>query len=129
MSRRNPDWAVDGADWPNREASRFVAAGGYRWHVQHMGQGPVCLLLHGTGAATHSWRDVMPALATRFTVISCDLPGHGFTHANFGQRVTLPAMAAFGEAGSMWVGGLHLIVGYATLGVLITRRPELTQAA
>lgn len=43
--------------------------------------------------------------------------------------VTLPAMAAFGEAGSMWVGGLHLVVGYATLGALMALRPELTRAA
>ena len=57
------DWATDGADWPNREASRFVEAAGLRWHVQVMGAGPVLLLLHGTGASTHSWRDVMPKLA------------------------------------------------------------------
>jgi magnesium chelatase accessory protein len=29
-------WRADGADWPNREASRFVEAAGYRWHVQIM---------------------------------------------------------------------------------------------
>lgn len=91
MSR--PDWKRDGADWPNREASRFVSAGGVRWHVQIMGEGPVLLLLHGTGAATHSWRDLMPRLATNFTVVAPDLPGHGFTQASQGSP-TLPAMAA-----------------------------------
>ncbi len=35
---RYPDWATDGKDWPNREASRFVRAGGYEWHVQMMGE-------------------------------------------------------------------------------------------
>jgi magnesium chelatase accessory protein len=90
---RNPDWTVHGADWPNRAVSRFVDAGGYCWHVQQMGSGPVCLLLHGTGAATHSWRDVMPLLAKNFTVIAIDLPGHGFTRANFSRKVTLPGMA------------------------------------
>jgi magnesium chelatase accessory protein len=44
-----------------------------------MGAGPVVLLIHGTGAATHSWRDVMPLLARDFTVVAPDLPGHGFT--------------------------------------------------
>jgi magnesium chelatase accessory protein len=43
------------------------------------GTGPVVVLLHGTGAATHSWRDVLPLLASRYTVIAPDLPGHGFT--------------------------------------------------
>ena len=32
------DWDRDGGDWPNREASRFVTAGGLRWHVQELGQ-------------------------------------------------------------------------------------------
>ena len=37
------------------------------------------LLLHGTGGSTHSWAGCAAALATRYTVISVDLPGHGFT--------------------------------------------------
>lgn len=96
MSSRYPDWDRDGADWPNRTASRFVTADGYRWHVQDMGAAahPICLLLHGTGAATHSWRDVMPLLAERYRVIAVDLPGHGFTRPNHSRRVTLPGMAA-----------------------------------
>lgn len=93
MSSRHPDWHTDGRDWPNRDASRFVAADGYTWHVQQMGSGPVCLLLHGTGAATHSWRDVIPLLAAHFTVIAVDLPGHGFTLAHSGHKVALDAMA------------------------------------
>ena len=88
------DWATDGADWPNREASRFVDAAGLRWHVQVMGQGPVVLLLHGTGASTHSWRDVMPKLASAFTVVAPDLPGHGFTTRATKASLSLPGMAA-----------------------------------
>jgi magnesium chelatase accessory protein len=76
-----PDWRVEGRDWPNADASRFIGAGGLRWHVQVMGKGPVALLLHGTGAATHSWRDLALLLAEHFTVIAPDLPGHGFTSA------------------------------------------------
>jgi magnesium chelatase accessory protein len=90
---RYPDWATDGKDWPNRDASRFVRAGGYEWHVQMMGDGPVCLALHGTGAATHSWRDLMPLLAKHYTVVAMDLPGHGFTKSS-GKRPTLESMAA-----------------------------------
>lgn len=44
-----------------------------------MGRGPDLLLLHGAGGATHSWRDVMPALAAQFRVTAVDLPGQGFT--------------------------------------------------
>lgn len=89
---RYPDWATDGKDWPNREVSRFVRAGGYEWHVQMMGEGPVCLLIHGTGAATHSWRDAMPLLAQHYTVIAMDLPGHGFTKGS-GKSPTLDGVA------------------------------------
>lgn len=88
------DWRTDGADWPNREASRFVDAGGLRWHVQVMGQGPAVLLLHGTGASTHSWRDVMPMLATQYTVVAPDLPGHAFTNPAPPASLSLPGMSA-----------------------------------
>lgn len=87
------DWDTDGADWPNREASRFVDAGGLHWHVQVAGEGPVVLLLHGTGSSTHSWRDVLPRLAARHTVVAPDLPGHAFTRSPSAASLTLPGMA------------------------------------
>ena len=86
-------WPSDGRDWPNRETSRFLSAGGLRWHVQVMGAGPVLLLLHGTGASTHSWRDLAPLLANEFTVVAPDLPGHGFTQSPHSDQLSLPAMA------------------------------------
>jgi magnesium chelatase accessory protein len=86
-------WDIDGADWPNRAASRFVAAGGLTWHVQCAGHGPPLLLLHGTGASTHSWRDLLPRLARSFSVVAPDLPGHGFTSALPPSRQSLPGMA------------------------------------
>ena len=89
-----PDWAVEGRDWPDREASRFVEAGGLRWHVQVQGRGPVLLLLHGTGAATHSWRELAPRLAAHYTVVAPDLPGHGFSASLPREQSTLPGFAA-----------------------------------
>jgi magnesium chelatase accessory protein len=62
--------------------------------VQQLGSGPVLLLVHGTGAATHSWRGLAPLLARRFTVVAPDLPGHGFTEAPSSDRLSLPGMAA-----------------------------------
>ncbi len=74
-------WDVDGRHVPNREWSRFVTAGGIRWHVQEAGpdQAPLLLLIHGTGATTHSFADLAPLLAQQFRVVIPDLPGHGFT--------------------------------------------------
>lgn len=70
------DWADR---WPHADASRFVRARPYLWHVQEMGEGPAILLLHGAGGATHSWRHLMPRLAARHRCVAVDLPGHGFT--------------------------------------------------
>ncbi len=86
------DWETDGADWPNRQHSGFVEAGGLTWHVQRMGHGPVLLLIHGTGASTHSWRDLAPRLAERFTVIAPDLPGHAFTERPYSRDLSLTKM-------------------------------------
>jgi magnesium chelatase accessory protein len=90
---RAPDWSRDGADWPNRSTSRFVRATGLDWHVQRAGVGPTLLLLHGTGASTHSWGALLPLLAAQFDVIAPDLPGHGFTTARPSGMVSLPFMA------------------------------------
>jgi magnesium chelatase accessory protein len=55
---------------------------------------PDAVLLHGTGASTHSWRDVAPALSSQFRVISLDLPGHGFTDLPSADALSLPGMGA-----------------------------------
>jgi magnesium chelatase accessory protein len=87
-------WERDGRNWPNRECSRFVTAGGLRWHVQVMGAGPALLLLHGTGASTHSFRALARLMAPRFTVVVPDLPGHGFTATPAsGAGFSLPGVA------------------------------------
>jgi magnesium chelatase accessory protein len=73
--------------------SRFPVVAGLRWHVQVMGRGPVLLLVHGTGAASHSWRDLAPLLADRFEIVAPDLPGHGFTEAPARRELSLDGMA------------------------------------
>ncbi len=86
-------FARDGADWPNRDGSAFVEAGDLRWHVQRMGEGPALLMLHGTGASTHSWEALSPMLARHFDVVAPDLPEHGFTSAKRTPDLSLPGMA------------------------------------
>ena len=115
-------WERDGHDWPNRACSRFVTASGLRWHVQVMGTGPALLLLHGTGAATHSWRDLAPLLAQDFTVIAPDLPGHGFSDALSGNRMSLPGMAA-AIAGLLQVLDARptLVVGHSAGAAILAR--------
>ena len=87
------DWNREGRIWPHREASEFVVSGRGRWHVQRMGSGPPLLLLHGTGASVHSWRDLMPLLAQNHAVTAIDLPRHAFTTGHDAYAMSLPAMA------------------------------------
>ncbi|MEO1137099.1 MAG: alpha/beta fold hydrolase BchO [Pseudomonadota bacterium] len=91
---KSPDWDTDGADWPHRDYSAFVETKAYRWHIQRMGSGPAILLIHGTGASTHSWGPLAAILAKQFEVVAFDLPGHGFTKTRLYQTPSLPKIAA-----------------------------------
>ena len=99
------NWKRDTPSWPNSTHSQFVDAGGLRWHVQVVGSGPVVLLVHGTGASTHSWRGVIADLAPHFTVVAPDLPGHGFTERLPDAQMTLHGMA---QALAVLIGAINL---------------------
>lgn len=87
------DWNRDGSSWPLHESSRFVDAGGLRWHVQQCGAGAALLLIHGTGSSTHSWHRLSPLLAARWKVTAFDLPGHGFTRGAPSRGMSLEGMS------------------------------------
>ncbi len=87
------DWTRDGPQWPHHAHSRFVRAAGLNWHVQQFGSGAPVLLVHGTGASTHSWRALAPLLARRYAITSCDLPGHGFTTGMPARGLSLTGMS------------------------------------
>ncbi len=115
-------WARDGADWPHREASRFVTAAGLRWHVQVYGAGPAVLLVHGTAASSHTWRDFGPALAEHYTVIAPDLPGHGFTEMPPWRLQTLGGSAgALGELLAALGASPQLAVGHSAGAAILAR--------
>lgn len=95
------DWAREAAGWPHAAHSRFHTVEGPRgrqcWHVQRLpaprAGAPLLLLVHGTGASTHSFRALMPLLATQAEVLAVDLPGHGFSGPPAAQDWTLPGFA------------------------------------
>jgi magnesium chelatase accessory protein len=80
-------------DWPFRAASRHIRCAPHLWHVQDIGTGPVLLLIHGAGGSTHSFRHLIPLLATDHRVIALDLPGQGLSVLGASARCGLDAMA------------------------------------
>ncbi len=50
---------------------------GHKVGFQAAGEGPLLILLHGITSTSDSWRDVMPQLAERYTVVAPDMIGHG----------------------------------------------------
>ncbi len=86
------------SDWPYRQASAFLIKGHINWHVQTFAaRRPTpltLLLLHGTGASTHSWSELIEPIRQFACVIAPDLPGHGFTRGATATDLTLSGMAS-----------------------------------
>ena len=49
------------------------------------GTGPALVLLHGIAGSSRTWRDVIPRLTDRFTVVAPDLMGHGVSEKPVGD--------------------------------------------
>jgi magnesium chelatase accessory protein len=121
-TRQGLDWERDGANWPLRAFSGFIKAPQLRWHVQYAAhpdpQAPNVLLLHGTGASTHSWRDVFPLLRPHCSVLALDFPGHAFSAMpaahDTARLFSVPGMAA-GVAQLLAQMGFvpHTVVGHS----------------
>jgi pimeloyl-ACP methyl ester carboxylesterase len=56
---------------------QHVSIHGHDMAYRMEGSGPVLLLLHGIAGSSRTWRDVIPRLTDRFTVLAPDLTGHG----------------------------------------------------
>jgi magnesium chelatase accessory protein len=81
--------AVANADWQGE-----VATPAGRLYCRLLGSGPDLLLIHGTGASSHSWARLLPELAGRFRLLVPDLPGHGASPAPRHGRYSPAAMIA-----------------------------------
>lgn len=108
--------------WPNSQYSRQIRSRPHDWHVQEAGTGPLILLLHGAGGATHSWRDVFPHLAAQAHVVAIDLPGHGMTrlgnrHRSGLEQMTTDMLTLCQDQG--WVP--DMIVGHSAGAALALR--------
>lgn len=113
------------ADWPHRDRSRRIASKPHLWHVQDIGAGPLLLLLHGAGGATHSWRNLIPLLAG-YRVVALDLPGQGYTRMGSRRRCSVDAMAHDIAALCAQQGWHpHAVIGHSAGGALALRLAEV----
>ena len=73
--------------WPYSEYSKFLETDNFVWHYQLIGKpgNPIILLIHGAGASSHSWANLIPKL-NEFQVLAVDLPGHRFSKIKNGIR-------------------------------------------
>jgi pimeloyl-ACP methyl ester carboxylesterase len=56
---------------------RHIRIHGHDVGYRMAGEGPGLVLVHGLTGSSTTWREVMPALTERFTVLAPDLLGHG----------------------------------------------------
>ena len=83
--------------------SQFIEINGLSVHYKWMGAGePTFILLHGFGASTFSWREVMSPLAEVGQVIAYDRPGFGLTE----RPLTWEGVNPYSEEGN-----LNLLLG------------------
>ena len=122
-------WANYRSTWPHAQHSQFIQAGGIQWHVQIMGQGPVLLLLHGTGSGSFSWRGLMPLLSAHFQVIAPDLPGHAFTSRGPEGSLSMQGMSEGLRALLLQLNVTPSIIGGHSAGAAIAANMLLQQRA
>lgn len=116
------------ADWPFKAQSSLVSTGRQRFWVTDTGpkDAPALLLLHGTGASSHSFRRTIPGLSLTYRVITPDVPGHGLSAKGFAGRLGLDAMAQ-----DLWtlLDTLHIqpkaIIGHSAGAAIGLRMAEL----
>lgn len=81
----------------NPEIGRSIVASGIRTNYHDLGEGPVVLLIHGSGpgvTAYANWRLTMPELAKHFRVIAPDMVGFGETERPVGHRYSMDSWVA-----------------------------------
>ena len=73
--------------------SRFVTAGGMRFHIRERGAGPTIVLIHGQSAHLFLWEAAAELLARDHHVVSLDLPAHGLTGPDPQRRYSFAGLA------------------------------------
>lgn len=98
-----------------------------RVHMEKRGHGDPIVFLHGMGSSSETWAAQMAALDGRFTVVACDLLGHGQSpvpkdptlYSRDGALADLDDVVATLDRKPVLVG--HSLGGYLSLAYAATR--------
>lgn len=75
--------------------SQYILIDGMRVHFKREGQGPVIVMLHGSGSSLHCFDEVVSRLIDEYEVIRLDLPGFGFTGPHPRQDYSVESYVSF----------------------------------
>lgn len=80
--------AAQGADTGTQTRHESLTVNGVNVFYREAGskQAPAVLLLHGFGASSYMFRDLIPQLADKYHVVAPDLPGFGLTTVGQGTK-------------------------------------------
>ncbi|AFM12872.1 alpha/beta fold hydrolase [Turneriella parva] len=77
--------------------SKFLDLNGMRVHYTDEGKGENVVLIHGTAASLHTWREWVKTLKKDFRVVTLDLPAFGLTGPSPDNDYTIPNYVKFLE--------------------------------
>jgi pimeloyl-ACP methyl ester carboxylesterase len=121
-----------GETLPSSVPGRLLLVQGHRVHVVERGEGPVLLLVHGTGGSTYDWESsVLDAFARKHHTIAVDLFGMGFSERSdaFDYSFELWADQLAGVLDALGIERASLIgqsLGGAVVTAFAGRHPERT---
>lgn len=94
--------AAQGADTEAQVRHQYVTVNGANVFYREAGskEAPAVLLLHGFGASSYMFRDLIPKLASKYHVVAPDLPGFGLTTVgqDTGFQYTFDSLASVIDA-------------------------------
>ncbi|AIQ18183.1 alpha/beta hydrolase [Paenibacillus sp. FSL H7-0357] len=114
------EWlASRNAEQKYQPPGKLVDAGGYKLHINKLGQGsPTIILESGSGETSLSWRDIPEKLSEFATVVSYDRAGYAWSEkaptARTGENIVRELHTALEREG---IDGPYLLVGHSLGGM------------
>lgn len=122
-------------DWRDAEKpGRVVDINGYGVHIVERGSGPrVMLLIHGFGAGTFSWRELIPHFERDFRIVAVDLKGYGYSERDADAGLSASDQVTMLKALLDRLGIERVVVAGHSMGGGIAQRfaaahPEMVEA-